>query len=399
MKYFIAIAALLGSSALAPVNAVTFSTNNNFNYEFSYSDRDVLSGGVTLAAGHNDNYLYLQDGAQSTSFFQIIPDAFLQIRNDQHLFQSYYKLNSVIVSDNSDDSYNDHDFKVKYQFSRSLKHRVFISTAYETEHEERGENLTRGESLSLLEPDERRDVMINTGYQYGNIESVSRLTALLGYRKQDYQTRELETGKYDFDSLFGVLDGDYSLSSVTALRATVEYEQIDYNEDVFVDSDQLAIFTGLKWKSRELYTFDLLMGYQFIDFDDDTTGDTFSWRVTGVYSPLSYSRFNFSSGRYVKQNNTEAQLYRLVDEHQVAWQHQFTDTFAGAISSRYIIEEQNSDVTEIEEKYWKNEVALSWQANSQIAYKVRYLYNDLDSDLENVSNDQQQVILEMSAVF
>ncbi|NMP33336.1 hypothetical protein HII17_17435 [Thalassotalea sp. M1531] len=380
-------------------NAVSIEKQaSNFDIEFVEGNQLILNANASVAT--IDNFLYEQSGGDSTTEISLNPSVFLQAHNETHLGQFFGEVINRQYGDFDEDDHTDKSVLAKYFYKLASDHRAFVSLSFDEIYEFRGRGLTKGIASSVDKGDTVESTLINAGYQYGRVDSVSRLNALLGQKQIEYSTRKSLTQLYKNTRDFVLIDLDYLVGAKTYLSFSAEYNQYEYENNSALDKDVIYAIGGIKWKPSAASELDILIGTEQIKFNSNQSDESkFKWRLNYNWMPFDYFNFSISSGR---ATDTKAELgsdFKVSDSYTASANYKINEFFSYKISASLIASEIS-----LEEQI-RNEDSLRFLTGLQFRYSekfnayIDFSYNELESDVVQFEFDRSQITVGCNISF
>ena len=375
---------------------LTYATNvdrqrSNFDIEFVEGSRAELEAQASIA--HNDNFFLSESSKESTTVYSLSSDVLLQAHNEQHLGQLVASGDYVRYEKFSEDDHTDVAVLGKYFYKLASDHRLFISGSYETLYELRGDGITQGNPALTDKGNERELTLVNAGYQYGRVDSVSKLNFVIGQSSHEYTTNRAITSVRDFERDFVNFDIDYLLSAKTYISAVIEYEEIDYQNDNSLSRDVTSALTGIKWQASDITGISLLMGYEDITFEDPLfeSSNNFIWRANLDWQPLESLMFNFTTSRRTQESNTLVTSYRTSDLYNVSVNFNVNDFSRIAVKAGL----DNAELTQQPLVRQDDELSLAleyhYKYSERLSFALMSMYRDKDSTFNEFDYDNTNV--------
>ncbi|WP_068546631.1 outer membrane beta-barrel protein [Thalassotalea crassostreae] len=300
----------------------------------------------------DDNYLDVENSEQDTWITRITPSIALSRSSELNKLQLNYQFSNVTFYDDSDDSYLDHKLDFIGAFDLGSRHRLNTQVGYSYGHEERGKGFSIGFGPLLTEPSTFEQTKIDSEYVYGSKQAIMNI----GFK---YQWLKMRWGSvYDNDLEPGILPESpgldytanrehdahtigsniyYNLGAFTKATFNIAHTNVEYQNqrasEPTLDSSSFSMFAGFEWQGSALTTGYAKMGYSNKDFDagnrEDTSG--LRWQVGVLWTPLTYSNFDFSTSREVSETKGQGSFIENTN-YNLAWHHQWLNRLATKLS-------------------------------------------------------------------
>lgn len=346
---------------------------------------------------HDDNIANAADNAQSSWVSILTPELSAELLSGPHQYRGAVKLVSGSYLSSKDDNYLDWQATTSALLELSYRHRFDISARYAAGHEERGTGITEGIGNQLSEPAELRTFRLQGAYEYGAQSSRAQLRLLTSYFDKQYQNYEAQTQFRNYDSVKLATELLYNSGANTRLIAEVNrvytrYDLTDISGDR--DSDTMNYRIGGRWQPSELTSAELRVGYQQRQFDNPQRQNFsgIAWDMTLQWAPLSYSRFDLSTGRQSKEPDTDGDYVRET-HYSLFWTHQWRPLF----HSRAGIQRIDDEYTGFSRKDQLTSYQLSghYSLRPQLLLGAGVIVHRNDSTQENIKFDKNQIFINL----
>jgi len=286
----------------------------------------------------DDNIYNLHDGEVS-SFSQILSPTFAFVAQDRmNVYSATYGIVAAGYANDSNDSYNDHNFALNAHVEPSGRLRLDGGLSYNMLHDDRGTGSSAGQGLAYIlkmgEVDKYNSAGINAGMEYGAKDARGLFVA----------NATMKQKRYDRDSVATSRDND-SLSSLIGLRARlmpktvalIDYERVDTNFKTAVakggtpDSLDNRLLVGVTWENTAQTTGKLRLGQGKREVDGLDDKSKFTWDLGVTWRPRQFDTIGLDAGAratdatdpYVSVENTH---------YTASWTHDWADRFNTVLS-------------------------------------------------------------------
>lgn len=395
----LSLTTIFSAFLLAPAYAVNVErTDANFNLDFVEGSRVDFS--LSAEVNYTDNFLYSQEDKQSTLGYSINPSAFLQAHNDNHLFQVVTDVTRNQYVDFEEDNHTDTVILGKYFYKLAPDHRLFISGSLDNLYQFRGQGLSKGNAQSVDTGDKRQDTMVNLGYQFGRVESVSRFNLLVGAENSEYKTRRSSTYLYDFNRGFIQAELDYLIGAKTYLSSVLTVSDYDYENSDSLSRTETTALAGINWEVTTASKLKLLVGSQQIGFDSyDSNNNKFSWLASYHWRPNDFMSFTLSSSRKTEDDAEAVTDFKITDFYQANFNYLMNDYLRIIVNvankhSDVIFNQQERDESEL-----YSNVTLNYKYSNWLSASFAVSYTENDSEVALFSYDRQLMSLGVDILF
>ncbi|UAL45127.1 outer membrane beta-barrel protein [Shewanella inventionis] len=233
----------------------------------------------------------------------------------------------------SDDNYLDALLKAKSELEFNQSNRAQLEAFYVLGHEDRGSGVFEGTSGALQDEANTFDILSVGGfYEYGAMTTPARVRLNAKYSSKDYTNFETITQYRSYDDTTLGATFYYDTQAATSLfieliSLDTAYDEVDPtgNRDSTTNTARL----GVEWTATAATEGSVKVGYQAKDFDNTDREDFsgLSWDAKVTWKPLTYSSFDFSTGRASKDPNGAGDFIRATS-YGVTWNHEWSELFA-----------------------------------------------------------------------
>lgn len=260
---------------------------------------------------------------------------------------------------------------------------LFSSIVFSNNYEYRGTGTSKGQALALDSGNEFDDKLLNLGYNYGRLDSVSKVSLLVGIKEREYKTRRQVTRTLDNEAKFAHVGVDYLMSEKTYFSFLVELEDIEYDYSKEQNREEIAILAGIKWEASELSQLTLMLGYETLSFDESVfdDDDIFKWRMSYDWRPLDYFSMQLRSGRSSEQSNEIERNYRVVDDYTLTSSYFISSHLNMRLQVAYRAEEIQFTTNTVDEDFLLFAPQLQYQVSERVKMRIGYEFITVSSDI------------------
>ena len=366
---------------------------SEFTNEFKTEQGNFFHLATLMEFGSEDNFLFDDKIHDETTYIRLSPALKMQAQFDRQLFSLSANSHHWQFQNFDNDKYSDYLFAPRYRYKLDDNKTLFVDSSIKSSYQRRGTGLSIGNGKILDKGDELEIFTISGGYLFGKQASVAKIKTEIGHKNTEFLTRRAVTDVFDKKVEFLDLSFDYLISGLTYYTSSFKFETVAFRNNPILDKNKLIGLAGIKWQATEITRLELLLGYQKVNFKEDTFEDdsSFSWRFNGEWSPVGTMKFLFQSERTFEEANRLQARYSLVDLHKVKGTYAFSDIFNVLTEIGYRSEQIfYTDRLEIND-YLYSKLQLNYTRNEWLSFFVKYEYNSLDSTVE-VYNHQKNGI-------
>jgi hypothetical protein len=295
----------------------------------------------------------------------------------------------------SDDSYLDGLLKAKADVDVNQSRRFGFDVAYIVGHEDRGSGIFEGTSgADQNEPNAYDVTSVGGYYEYGAKTTPARIRANAEYLTKEYSNFETITQFRNYDDTKIGATFYYDTQASTSILLDFQsvdtaYDMVDITGDR--DNKTNTALLGVEWAASAATEGSIKVGYQQKSFDN-TERDDFngiSWDAKVTWKPLTYSAFDFGTGRTSRDPNGEGDFIRGTS-YSVKWHHEWSELFTSSIGFQQV----NDDYTGIdrEDKSKVYQFGLNY-------YVTRWLTLNTGVDIFEVDSTDNQYVYDRNVYF
>lgn len=297
---------------------------------------------------HDDNVLRDTNATISSWISTVAPTLKANLVDGPHRYSFAAALKNAVYYDSSADNFNDGYLEAEAKLSPASAHNLTFKANNSWLHEDRGTGISEGRGN--LQSEETRFIAqeMEADYEYGSPGSTGKLRANTRFYNKDYQNFRELTQYRDFDSR--ELGGGFVYQTPGAFKLVAELSTADINfktEDLTGSRNNTDnnYRLGAEWDISALTTGILKLGYQHKDFElaarEEFNG--FSWEAIVQWLPLTYSGFDFSTGRRAKDVdalNINADFI-VETTYAIGWNHQWSERLTSKLAFEHQTDEYN----------------------------------------------------------
>lgn len=297
---------------------------------------------------HDDNVVRDKNATISSWISTIAPTLKANLLDGANRYSFAAAVKNAVYFDSSEDNFTDGYLDAEAKLSPASAHTLTLKANNSWLHEDRGTGVSEGRGNLQSEETRFNAQNLTADYEYGSSGSVGKLRASTRFYNKDYKNFRDLTQYRDYD--LRQLGGGFVYQTPGAFKLVAELSTADINfktEDISGSRNNTDnnYRLGAEWDISALTTGILKLGYQNKDFDfaarEKFTG--FSWEAIVQWLPLTYSGFDFSTGRRAKDVdalNINSD-YIIETTYAIGWNHQWSEQLSSKLAYEYQTDEYN----------------------------------------------------------
>lgn len=297
---------------------------------------------------HDDNVVRDKNATISSWISTLAPTLKANLIDGPNSYGFNAAVKNAVYFDSSADNFTDGYLEAEARLSPASAHNVKIKANNSWLHEDRGTGVSEGRGNLQNEETRFTAQNLTAEYEYGSPGSTGKLRANTRFYNKDYDNFRDLTQYRDFD--LREIGGGFVYQTAGAFKLVAELSSADINfktEDLSGSRNNTDnnYRLGAEWDISALTTGILKLGYQNKDFDFAAREkfNGFSWEAIVQWLPLTYSGFDFSTGRRAKDVdalNINSD-YILETTYAVGWNHQWSETWSSKLAYEHQTDEYN----------------------------------------------------------
>lgn len=297
---------------------------------------------------YDDNVIRDRNATISSMVATLAPSIKATINDGANSYSFATALKAGNYFDSSNDNYLDGYLETEAKLSPSSAHNFKVRANASWLHEDRGTGVTEGRGNLLGDVTKFHTETVAGDYEYGRPGATGKLRANARYYSRTYDNFRTLTQYRDFDSNEIGAGFVYQTASVFKLVAEAKTADIEYKVTDLSgsrDNQDSNFKLGAEWELTAMTTGAVKVGYQKKDFDL-AARENFSgvaWEAIVQWQPLTYSGFDFSTGRRAKDVDALNINADFIEEstYAVGWKHQWSSFFDSKLAYQYQTEDYN----------------------------------------------------------
>ncbi|MCL1113616.1 outer membrane beta-barrel protein [Shewanella basaltis] len=353
--------------------------------------------GLNSGLKYDDNITSANDANEKFDSWAmtVTPALQAQLIDGQTVFTVDAALEYGDYFSSSDDNYLDALLKAKAEVDVNQSRRFGFDAAYIVGHEDRGSGIFEGTSgADQNEPNAYDITSVGGYYEYGAKTTPARIRANAKYSSKEYSNFETVTQYRNYDDTTLGATFYYDTRSATSIFLDFQHVDTVYElTDPTGDRDSVTntARVGAEWQATASTEGSVKVGYQNKRFDNADREDFsgLSWDAKVTWKPLTYSAFDFSTGRASRDPNGFGDFVRGTS-YAVKWHHEWSDLFTSSIGFKQVDDDYTG--VEREDKSKVYQLGLNY-------YVTRWLTLNTGVDIFEVDSTDSQYVYDRNVYF
>ena len=321
---------------------------------------DPASGVIKLESGvdlipalqvtmkHDDNVVRSSSNEIDSWVNSIAPSLKASLIDGADSYTLSGALNNARYFSSHEYDFTDGYLEAEAKLSPASQHNFKLKGNTSWLHEDRGTGVSEGRGLLLDDVTKFNSQLFDAEYLFGAASSTGKIRLNTRYFNKKYDNFRDVTQYRDYDSFsFG---GAFLYQTGGAFRlvteinnAAIVFKTLDLSGDR--NNTDTNYRMGVEWEMTSITTGSLKVGYQDKNFDrlerEDFNG--FAWEAILVWQPLTYSGFDFATGRRAKDVDAVNVLGDFVIEtsYSIGWNHEWSETWDTKVAYEHQTNEYN----------------------------------------------------------
>ncbi|WP_351078413.1 outer membrane beta-barrel protein [Shewanella sp. CAL98-MNA-CIBAN-0140] len=305
--------------------------------------------GLNSGLKYDDNISSATTDTQDSWILTVTPAVQAQLLDGNNIHTLEAGIEYADYFDSSDDNYLDVLLRARSEVELNQSNRFNLEAMYIAGHEDRGTGIFEGNSGNSQDEPNTYDVLSAGGYyEYGAKTTPARVRVNAKYFSKEYSNFETVTQYRNYENTTLGTTLYYDTHSATSIFIDLQsvdttYDLIDPTGDR--DSKTNTVRLGVEWEATAATEGSIKVGYQQKSFDNENREDFsgLSWDAKVTWKPLTYSAFDFTTGRESRDPNGLGDYVR-VTSYGVKWNHEWSELFRSKIGFSHV----NDNYTGIE---------------------------------------------------
>ena len=347
---------------------------------------------VTYELQHNDN-IVLQapdSGLVKSDTIQVLnPKVRVEGKQGANVYGLDLGFTSGRYSDSTADNYDDNNVAASALFNPEARVRIGLRAELLDLHDPRG---STNDPLTV-EPNRYRQGTLGGIFGYGAPGAQGRLEFELGGTDKHYYNNRTTTSINDQDQRYGGVTYYWRIAPKTSLLAQVKRTNFDFTDPASpLDSTETRLLGGVTWEATAKTTGIFKIGQLKKDLKDSTRDDltATSWEGQVTWSPLTYSKWDFSTSKATRETTGGAGNFILGTVYGARWTHAWTSQFSTSASGSH----STDDYKGIDRNDKIDSLGLkgTYQMRRWLSFGAEYRWSKRDSSV-NTSDYKNNVYL------
>jgi polysaccharide biosynthesis protein VpsM len=341
-----------------------------------------------LGVGYDDNLLLSSSNERGTTYYVVSPGVRLDARDANKVFALSYQGTIGRYGQSEEDNYVDH--AVRGSFDMAFGYRAFLrlNADYIRGHDPRGST----DRAISARPDKYRLSQPGVTFAYGAPGADGRVEVYYSDATKRYTNNRSTTIGSDRDTQeYGAA---FYWRIMPRTYAIVEGRQTDLSykspTSPFSGEEQ-RFLAGITWEATAATTGTIKVGQLRKKFDSGLPAyDGTAWEGIITWSPRTYSRFDFYSGRYPTES-TGLGTFILSEATGAVWHHAWNSLFTTEASVRFQKDDyqgfsRNDDITSVG-------VRAGYRFRRWLTLGAEYTFTTRDSSTPGFDYDKNLFLL------
>ena len=354
---------------------------------------------VTYELQHNDN-IVLQapnSGLVKSDTIQVLnPKVRVEGKQGANVYGLDLGFTSGRYSDSTADNYDDNNVSANALFNPEARVRIGLRAEHLDAHDPRG---STNDPLTA-EPNRYRQGTLGGIFGYGASGAQGRLEFELGGTDKHYYNNRATTAINDQDQRYGGVTFFWRIAPRTSLLAQVKRTTFDFTDPASpLDSTETRLLGGVTWEATAKTTGIFKIGQLRKDLKDSTRDDFTggSWEGQVTWSPLTYSKWDFSTSKATRETTGGAGNFILGTTYGARWTHAWTSQFSTAASASHAIDDYKG--IDRNDKIDNLGLKGTYQMRRWLSFGAEYRWSKRNSNVDTSDYKNNVYLLFVSATL
>ena len=354
---------------------------------------------VTYQLQHNDN-IVLQapdSGLVKSDTIQVLnPSVRVEGKQGANVYGLDLGFTSGRYGDSTADNYDDNNVSANALFNPEARVRIGLRAEHLDAHDPRG---STNDPLTA-EPNRYRQGTLGGIFGYGASGAQGRLEFELGGTDKHYYNNRATTAINDQDQRYGGVTFFWRIAPRTSLLAQVKRTTFDFTDPASpLDSTETRLLGGVTWEATAKTTGIFKIGQLRKDLKDSTRDDFTggSWEGQVTWSPLTYSKWDFSTSKATRETTGGAGNFILGTTYGARWTHAWTSQFSTAASASHSIDDYKG--IDRNDKIDSLGLKGTYQMRRWLSFGADYRWSKRDSNVDTSDYKNNVFMLFVSATL
>ncbi len=352
---------------------------------------------VTYQLQRNDN-LFLQapnSGLVKSDTIQVLnPSVRFEGKQGANVYGLDLGATSGRYTDSGADNYDDNNVAASANLNPEARVRLGLRAEHLDIHDPRG---STNDPLTPT-PNRYRQGTLGGIFGYGAPGAQGRFELELGGMDKHYYNNRATTAINDQNHRYGGGTFFWRIAPKTSLLAQLKRTNIDFTDSTSrLDSTETRLLGGITWEATAATTGIFKVGQVKKDFKDSTLVDFTgtSWEGQVRWSPLTYSRWDFSTSKTPRETTGGVGTFILGTTYAARWTHAWTSQFSSEVSASHSID----DYKGIDRSDKINNAGLkgTYQMRRWLSFGAEYRWGKRDSNVDTADYTNNVFLLFVNA--
>ncbi|MBQ4889115.1 hypothetical protein A9267_00745 [Shewanella sp. UCD-FRSSP16_17] len=319
-----------------------FSANENASVIRTESGVDITPG-LNTALKYDDNIASSNDNKQDSWILTVTPAVKAELLDGNNAYSVEAGLEYAEYFDSSDDNYLDFLLKANGDVEINQSNKFNLNAMYINGHDDRGTGIFAGAGGVQDEPNTYELYSVGGYYEYGARGTPARVQLNAKYFEKQYTNFKSVTQYRNYNDV--ILGATFFYDTQSSSSFFLELKNIDTSYDELDptgdrDSQTQNAKLGMSWEATSTTEGHVKVGYQNKSFDNSDREDFsgIAWDAKLTWKPLTYSQFDFTTGRDSKDPNSFGDYVKETN-YGVKWKHEWSDFLASTVAYTFTNEE------------------------------------------------------------
>jgi polysaccharide biosynthesis protein VpsM len=341
-----------------------------------------------LGAGYDDNLFLSSVNEKSSTYYVFSPGVRLDARGSNSVAMVSYQGSIGRYGQSEADNYVDHAFRSSYDLAFSPRAFMRLNFDYLRGHDPRGST----DRPVTGTPDKYRLSTPGVTFAYGAPGADGRVEVYYSDATKRYTNNRSTTAGSDRDTQeYGAA---FFWRVMPRTYFVVEGRQTDLHYKLPtspLSGEEQRFYGGLMWEATAATTGTVKVGQLRKKFDSGLPSfDGTAWEGLVTWSPRTYSKFDFYTGRYPTESTGQGRFI-LSDAAGVVWTHAWSSFFNTEANIRFQSDEyqgfsRNDDVTSFGMK-------AGYRLRRWLTLGAEYTFTKRDSNIQINDYDKNLFLL------
>ncbi len=350
---------------------------------------------------YRDNIFRQENNTTDSWIFLARPAVNAALQDRENRYEFDYKGEAAWYRESSNDNDNDYfdnTFRGSAYMEFTDRRILELYASWASLHEDRGTGLTEGEIGELIDENVEYDQTdVGGSFQYG-ANGNARIQFRAGYMEREYQNFEEQTRTRDRDETTLGTTFFYPVAPKTDLLADFAYKDIEYpnpfDDAPPLDSEEMSLLAGAQWEMSPNLKSTARIGWVDKSFDDSDREDWdgIGWSLELWMRPRVQDTIVVETRRKPEETTREGNFINRWDV-SARWTHQWSDRVYTVLSALYGQDEYEDSFNDRDDDIYNVSLRSGYQFRRWANFYASYTYDEKDSNVDNLSYEENTFIL------